>query len=139
MTPNQGVIVDNDWVAELIEILWDHAHEDAALFPVSRSFVWDRVQKSCVRLGIDFSFWRLHRLRHTGAATDVYLDRRSLEQARRRGRWAVLSSVERYTKSAQIAADLADLTKLQLQKGREFLTDPRRFIRIPAALRVVFA
>ena len=49
---------------------------------------------------------RLHRLRHTGPANDIMLEKRTLEQARRRGRWLSLRSLERYTKTAHLIADL---------------------------------
>jgi len=40
-----------------------------------------------------------HSLRHSGPARDVLNNTRSLEEIRRRGRWASLKSVQRYTKS----------------------------------------
>lgn len=137
--PNQGVIIDNPWVAELVLTLLKRRSPGEKIFRISREQVWGRVQVACARLGIECQSWKLHRLRHTGAAND-YLDGvRTLEQIQRRGRWAGPSGVQRYTKTAHLVADLADLGDVLRRKGEDFLADPRRFVRTPPAKSAHFA
>ena len=69
----------------------------------------------------------LHKLRHTGPANDTLRGTKSLEQIRRRGRWASLKSVERYSKTAHIVADLARLEPEVRRLGSEFLENPEAF------------
>ena len=69
----------------------------------------------------------LHRLRHTGPANDTLRGTKSLEQIRRRGRWASLKSVERYSKTAHIVVDLAHLDPEVRRIGAEFLANPEAF------------
>ena len=57
----------------------------------------------------------------------------SLEQIRRRGRWATLKSVERYSKTAHIVADLAHLEPEVRRIGAEFLASPDAFTAAPTA------
>ena len=43
-----------------------------------------------------------HTMRHTGPANDIYHDRRSLQAVAKRGRWANIKSVQRYSKSGRL-------------------------------------
>ena len=69
----------------------------------------------------------LHGLRHAGASRDIEEGTRTLEQVRRRGRWQLLSSVQRYTKTHVLAQQRSLLTQAQLQSARELLAkqEPR--------------
>ena len=67
---------------------------------------------------------------------DTLRGTRSLEQVRRRGRWASLKSVERYSKTAHIVADLAHLDPEVRRLGDEFLASPDAFTAAqPATVR----
>ena len=55
---------------------------------------WEQIKKD---LKVDIG--PPHDLRHSGAARDVSLGRRSLEEVRRRGRWKSTDSAARYTKT----------------------------------------
>ena len=98
---------------------------NAPIFSVSRETVACRVKRACNLLGIDCPV--LHRLRHTGPANDTLRGTKSLEQILRRGRWASLKSVERYSKTARIVADLAHLDPEVRRIGAEFLANPEAF------------
>ena len=92
---------------------------------MSRETVARRVKRACDLLGIDCPV--LHRLRHTGPANDTLRGTKSLEQIRRRGRWASLKNVERYSKTAHIVADLAQLDPEVRRIGDELLANPEAF------------
>ena len=62
-----------------------------------------------------------HDLRHGGAARDVERKTRELEQVRRRGRWRVLSSVQRYTKTWFLVRERARLTAAQLARAADLI------------------
>ena len=136
---NQGTIIDNLWVAELVIALMHRRAPGEKLFRITREQVWGRIQFACGRLGIECSSWNMHRARHTGAALDYLEEKRNLEQIQRRGRWLSINSVQRYTKIAQLLQDLADLSSAVRRKGEEFIADPKRFIRFPAAKSAHFA
>jgi hypothetical protein len=70
-----------------------------------------------------------HDLRHGGASRDVELQTRSLEHVRRRGRWSVMSSVQRYTKTWLLVRERSKMTNTQLLKAQELLeARPKRCI-----------
>ena len=98
---------------------------NSPIFSVSRETVARRVKRACDLLGIDCPV--LPRLRHTGPANDTLRGTKSLEQIRRRGRWASLKSVERCSKTAHIVADLAHLDPEVRRIGAEFLANPEAF------------
>ena len=139
--PNQGVIIDEPWIASLFHQHLQRVQEGAPIFRVSREQVTERVEAAVNRLKLDPEDKRLHRLRHTGPANDIMLEKRTLEQARRRGRWLSLRSLERYTKTAHLVADLARLPQQLVVYGREFLANPLEFLKLrgPEQTSVYFA
>lgn len=66
-----------------------------------------------------------HWLRHSGPAADIATSRRDLEQVRRRGRWAAMSSVQRYTKEFRLSRPLTDTPTEVTNVGRRFYAAPR--------------
>ena len=129
---NQGVTIDRQWVARLVKELFDSRRQGAHLFSITRCQVMARVARACDKLGIPCDFG-LHRLRHTGAANDIYYRRRDQQGVQARGRWVIPKSCERYTKVAHIAADFAALDPRTAKFGRDFLDFPDPFVvsRIP--------
>ena len=125
--PNQGVIVEELWVANLLHQHLERVQPGDRIFKVSREQVTERVAAAVERLKLDPQDRRLHRLRHTGPANDILTETRTLEQVRRRGRWLSLRSVERYTKTAHLVSDLARLPQDIIAYGREFLANPAKF------------
>ena len=122
---NQSVIVDRPWVGRIFLELAQKRPPNAPIFSVSRETVARTVKRACILLGIDCPV--LHKLRHTGPANDTLRGTKSLKQIRRRGRWASLKSVERYSKTAHIVADLAHLDPEVRRIGAEFLANPEAF------------
>ena len=131
--PNQGVTIDADWIASIFRMWLKRVPEGNKVFSISKQQVVHRVRKAVAALDLEEDDSILHRLRHTGAANDVAessLSRvpesvkpdasgahfeearrrgnvpRSLEEARRRGRWLHMSSLQRYTKTAHLVAKL---------------------------------
>ena len=122
---NQSVIIGRGWVTRLFLEIARKRSPTSPIFSVSRETVARRVKRACDLLVIDCPV--LHRLRHTGPANDTLRGTKSLEQIRRRGRWATLKSVERYSKTAHIVADLAHLEPEVRRVGAEFLDTPEAF------------
>jgi integrase len=71
-----------------------------------------------------------HDLRHSGAARDILKELRTLEQVRRRGRWKMLSSVQRYTKTWLLVRNRSRLSPLQLKQGAALIArrGPRKLV-----------
>ena len=131
---NQSVIIDRPWVARMFLELARKRPPNAPIISVSRETVARTVKKACDLLGIECPV--LHKLRHTGPANDTLRGSKSLEQIRRRGRWASLKSVELYSKTAHIVADLAHLDPEVRRLGDEFLASPDAFTAAqPATVR----
>ena len=123
-------IRDRPWVASLLHQHLARVQPGDRIFRVSRVQVSERVAAAVERLKLDPQDKRLHRLRHTGPANDILTEKRTIEQVRRRGRWLSLRSVERYTKTAHLIADLARMPQQIVQYGREFLAHPAQFARL---------
>jgi len=137
---DQGVIIDSDWVADLVCDLFESRTTGTKLFSVSRETVWADVLRACDSLSIPRPGRGLHLLRHTGAATDLSSRRRTdLELIRRRGRWVSLTSVQRYTDTAALVADLASLPAHVRDRGRAFLQSPAIFASRHVSARVRFS
>ena len=158
--PNQGVTIDADWVASIFRTWLKRVPEGNKVFSISKQQVVLRVRKAVAALDLEDDDAILHRLRHTGAANDVAESSlrkpdaaeanfeetrrrgnvpRSLEEARRRGRWLHMSSLQRYTKTAHLVADLGKLPDRTRRYGEDFLASPLSFISPPPAGRVSFA
>ena len=71
----------------------------------------------------------LYMARHTGASLDRLENRISLEEVRRRGRWAAESSVRRYEKRALVMEVFQSLTPEQKLMCRRFDRDLVPFLR----------
>ena len=74
----------------------------------------------------------------TGARDLILNETESLKQARRRGRWASLKSVERYSKTAHLVADFANLRLSVRSLGVALLSNTIAF-STPLAPTVRFA
>ena len=81
--------------------------------------------KVVVVLGILFA-GPLHSLRHTGPSNDIAKGRIGLEGARRRGRWLMLSSVQRYSKTFALVRYRARTPPATLALGERVMNSPRQ-------------
>ncbi|CAK0875589.1 unnamed protein product, partial [Prorocentrum cordatum] len=57
-----------------------------------------------------------HTVRHTAPSHDIYHKQRTLEQVRRRGRWAAKKSVTRYERHAKLFKQYSKLTTVQIAR-----------------------
>ncbi|CAK0838714.1 unnamed protein product [Prorocentrum cordatum] len=57
-----------------------------------------------------------HTVRHTAPSHDIYHKHRTLEQVRRRGRWAAKKSVTRYERHAKLLKQHSKLTTVQIAR-----------------------
>ena len=159
--PNQGVTIDADWIASSFRTWLKRVPEGNKVFSLSKQQVVSRVRTAVAALDLEDDDAILHRLRHTGAANDVAESSlspydgaeagshegarrrgnvpRSLEEARRRGRWLHMSSLQRYTKTAHLVADLGKLPDRTRRYGEAFLESPLSFIPPPPQARVAFS
>jgi hypothetical protein len=135
---DQGAIVDAPWLAQLLRSFFESRPANGPLFSISAQRVRQAVILACEALGIPVPSGGLHVLRHTGAATDVYAERRKLDQVQRRGRWVSPSSVQRYTKTVHLVSDRAQLPPAVAEYGRAFLYNPAAYATVPLARRVAF-
>ena len=67
-----------------------------------------------------------HNLRHSKPAADVAKRAKTLEEVRRRGRWASLTSVQRYTKDFLLIAHEAKVPESVRSRGQLFVQNPRK-------------
>ena len=136
--PHQGVTIDSEWITELFHQWLQRVKPGGKVFSISKQQVEHRVRKAMFALGLDEEDAILHRLRHTAAANDVADGVRTLEEARRRGRWLHLSSLQRYTKTAHLLACLSKLPQEARRYGESFMGSPRSYICPPPVGGVAF-
>ena len=126
--PNQGVIVDCPLIAEA---LWSKAQAlqpGAVLFSTSPEAFRQQWTRAKAATGLSW-IGPPHDLRHGGASRDVEAGTRSLEQVRRRGRWKILDSVQRYTKTWLLVRERGRLTPQQIVQAEELQQErPSRII-----------
>ena len=119
---NQGLLVGAPYICDLIAAMGRSVKASELVFVLTTSEYRRHWGRAALALGLDVG--PPHSLRHSGAAEFVYRNG-SLEACRRRGRWAALSSVQRYTKQHVLTSSRASLSRDQLAKGRAFWTNPR--------------
>ncbi|CAE8588660.1 unnamed protein product [Polarella glacialis] len=97
---NHGVVVRRGWVVALLVGMqrWATHCQQTKLFPISQEIFRRSWHKTCRRLAIEFA-GSPHNIRHSGPSEDLSRQRSTLENVRRRGRWKVMESVQRYTKT----------------------------------------
>ena len=99
-----GELSDRRWIAEALAIVYPHIAGDHFLFPFGIKHFEKYFKDSADALGIGHLRQTPHCLRHGGPSTDVYNKALSLEEVRRRGKWADHRSVSRYEKHARLHA-----------------------------------
>ena len=123
---NQGVVIKDRTTAKLMHALLDSLQSDDMVFPMTATAFrrqWWQILKA---MGLEFC-GPPHNLRHAGAATFVE-EKGDLEECRRRGRWSVMSSVQRYTKVHWLGRHRAQVPPRLLAAGRSFWTNPKHHL-----------
>ena len=122
---NQGVIVDAGWLARILVALKMSINGHEQMFPLEvsryRRLWWQAVEA----LRLD-GVGPPHSLRHSKPSADAMSGCRTLEEIRRRGRWASVKSVQRYSKTHSLVAARAKIPEEIMKRGRAFLDHPER-------------
>ena len=122
---NQGVSLDRAFVADALNAVVASIGPGESVFPFDpvqyRRVWWDTLR----RLGLEFC-GPPHNVRHSGPSADIGSGRRDLEQVRRRGRWASMNSVQRYTKDFRLVEHKSKVPAALTTEGTHFISDPRR-------------
>ena len=126
---DQGVVIENRTLRYILTMLEEITDDSAPLFPIDlivfRRHWWAALDD----IGIA-DHWPPHSLRHSGPSHRA-LRGVSLEAIRRRGRWASLKSVQRYTKSHVLLARRARLGAERMTAGRAILNNlPKLFLNV---------
>lgn len=119
----RGVIVDRSFLVSLMPLVLSSAEEGCYLFPFTASHlrtIWNWALKvlQLIFLG------PLHNPRHSQPSDDVEKKNRLLEEIRRRGRWAVPSSVQRYSKAYLLVKQRSRLPTAILERGSFLMDSP---------------
>ena len=117
---NQGVVFDSLRLREEWRSLRRSLCPKQLAFPFSADDFRASWHAAKVKTGLTF-VGPPHDLRHSGAAKDIEQQFRTLEQVRRRGRWKLLPSVQRYTKTWLLIRARERMSKQQLDEGRRLL------------------
>ena len=88
------------------------------LFPFDLEFAERKFAQGIKALGLPLRLTP-HVLRHSGPSCDRFEELRSLEDIRRRGQWAALSSVQRYERHASLLRSLHRLSNEQQALARD--------------------
>ena len=119
---NQGAVLEWPLSRLLMKELVEGRDPDDQVFPFTQAAfrkVWARVLKD---VGLE-KMGPPHGMRHAAAARFVALGG-DLEAARRRGRWATTSALQRYTKCHVLVEKLAELKASQCKSGAAFWRRP---------------
>ena len=125
--PHQGATIALPLVGRLLTRLAKRVGPDNVLFPISAAEYRRRWWAALCRLGLEAS-GPPHRLRHSGAAEFVSRGG-PLDMARRRGRWAALTPVQRYTKVHYLAKSRSMLSDERRARGEAFWRAPEKVLR----------
>ena len=113
---NQGVIIDSEVLRAEWRALKKNTLPGDRVFSISPDVFRDQWRAMKRKLGLEW-IGPPHDLRHSGAARDVEMGTRSLEQVRRRGRWRIIDSVQRYTKTWLLVRSRERMTNAQRASG----------------------
>ena len=126
---DQGVVLDSPYLRDKFAMIKKSKHASQPVFQISTDSFKKLWEKAKTDLKLSW-IGPEHGLRHAGAARDIELSVRTLEQVRRRGRWKSLESVQRYTKTWLLIKARSQMTACQIAEGRQHAaTRPLRGIQ----------
>jgi hypothetical protein len=121
---DQGVIVDYDFVQQLLIKRKALRADDQRLFSISRATFHEWYYKAAQELQVELP--PPHSLRHAGPSRDAYTKYRPLAEIQKRGRWEAASSVTRYAKPSWYAAVIAKTPCAIIEQGAELMKHWKR-------------
>ena len=134
---NHGIVMDDPsllWVGtELVNLKVKRVRQlmaggktrvqvlEQPLWPFSHAEALRAYQQAGRALSIESLTKSVYPLRHGGASRDCLSKRRGLEDIRRRGNWAVMSSVQKYERSGRLLMLVEKLGRHNHARGQAFL------------------
>ncbi|CAK0886249.1 unnamed protein product, partial [Prorocentrum cordatum] len=88
--------------ARLVRFSMGRGSDDEMPFPIGMRLYKKHFDQACVDLGLDKFKLVTYQARRGGATRDILLQRRTLEETRKRGTWETYSSLRRYEKSGRV-------------------------------------
>ena len=106
---DETVVIDLPWLATLILKRRLLRNANSRVVGIPMLLLQEIFKEAQVKLGIAavLGLRTLYVLRHSGASSDAWEERRDLSAIQRRGRWRAASSVRRYEKGGRLAEQLA--------------------------------
>jgi hypothetical protein len=105
---DESVIVDNDaWLHPLLDMFHRTRRPSAPLWDFRHRDLVQQFTLAAHRLGLDHIKPRLYSLRHGGVSHDLMSRARTVEAAKKRGRWKTDASLRRYAKESRVLSELA--------------------------------
>lgn len=122
---NQGVIIDTEFLKFVLAATQDEMDDLDLVFPMCGPTFRRLFREAAEARGLGF-VGPPHNQRDSRPARDAFLNKRSLEQIRRRGRWALVKSVERYSKEHWLIRHRALVPADVMEEGKVFVSSPER-------------
>jgi hypothetical protein len=129
---DQGVILDRRWLGYLLGAWVDKLGDGEPWWTIEASTYRRQWKEAQEEAGLTW-LGPAHSVRHSGPALQALQGRRTLEGIRRRGRWASLGSVQRYTKTHKLVEARARLGAEDRARGVRFFEDPVKALEEAAA------
>ena len=120
---DEAILIDHcQWVYEFlaqIKARNPNAQPQDRLWSFPVGELKEVFEDACRRLGLSHLQPCLYGLRHGGASEDLATKRRTLPEAKRRGRWAADSSLARYAKETRLMKEVGRLPAAVIIFGRQ--------------------
>ncbi|CAK0844953.1 unnamed protein product, partial [Prorocentrum cordatum] len=89
-------------IFDSVMMLMGRSSDEETLLPIGMRLCKKHFDQACVDLGLEQFKLVTCQARRGGAAGDILLQRRTLEEARKRGTWETCASLRRYEKSGRV-------------------------------------
>ena len=114
---NDSILMDSSWLGFLNKD-YEQMHDPRST-ACSWPFTYQQFVKEWKAVVAELGLERLrlvpYQLRHSGPSNDMARSYRSLEEAKKRGRWSQSKSMQRYERRGRLGQDYQTLTPLQQQ------------------------
>lgn len=117
--PRQGVTIDHSGISKRLRGFAAGRDNPEKLFKTTSAKMGKVWRATCKVLSLELG--PFHSIRHSGPSRDHLLGYRNLDDIRKRGRWRVAASVNRYSKNHVYIEQMAILDEKLLAKGQELI------------------